>query len=411
MLQHADKTNDQSRAIANNLSRNGGGRSISLSPPAQRVLMRNPQGSRKRLDMERGIQAGDAMVAGDFLWESTTNRWYRYKSNKSATEIFITAEAGNPVYLYNMVNGTYRDVDQEAHAGIVAKMNEINAGGDANSGVHYPFNYEQNHHDRWQADFANGYANQVYFQRNNPSDWTLRAGQRASVALQAWLTGLTIAECASTLVAIQLDAVRRTVGDAAFDTKFGPAGAGAAPTVQRLRICGDISLCLPENYLAGAGTNDDGTAALVVGAKYFFGNHSKYPLKHPAGFFQGENCVYIGNDSWSGFGVDSYTTAQMYLLMRDQYNRARTEADYESILTTGEGNHNIPAETLAAERQQGRTYAQVYAAHPDNINPYVRTGTEFLPETITLAQLAADENAGITSQGIKLDVRALLGIA
>jgi hypothetical protein len=407
MHRHKDKqpTNNSSLANANNISR------AALSgAPVQRVLMRNPEGTRNRFGMDRGIRAGDNFVADDFMWETGTRSWYRYKKTKSANEIFVVSDAGGPVLLYNMVSAAYQDVDVTLHAGIAAKMQEVNNGGTADTGVHYPFNYRANYAARWQEDYANGYANAAYFQRTAaPSTWDLRPGQRASQAIQAWLTGLTIAECASTLVAIQLDGARRTLGDAEFDRRFGPAAADVAPTVQRLHISGDISECLPEGWLTGAGTDENGGPILAVGAKYFFGNHSAYNRKHPDGFFQGENCVHMGNGQWSGFGVENHTTAEMYALMRDQYNLARTEGDYRLILTNDD-YHNIPAQTMEGERAKGMTYAQIYAAHTENINPHLFAGSETLPNTITVQDLRNDDEAGITSQGIKLDVRTMLGI-
>jgi hypothetical protein len=382
--------------------------------PVQRMLMRNPQGTQNRWGMNQDLQPGDPLTVNDFLWEAAQRQWYQFRRWKTASEIFVTlAAGGGPVLLYNMNTGLYSDVDREARAGTVAVMNQINQGaaGNPHAGVHYPFNYEHNFPNQWQPGYNQGHADPTYFQWNAPSDWTLVPGQRASVALQAWLTGLTIAECGSVLVAIQLDQVRRMLGDAEFDTKFGPANAHIAPTVQPLRICNDIGQSLPQNYLTGAGTTHTGAAALVPGAKYFFGNHSSYNYKHPDGFFQGENCVYVGQGHWSGFGVNSHTTLEMYELMRDEYNLPRTAGDYDMILATP-GFHRIPAHTIAAERHQGSTSVQIYANHLNDIHPLVRTPQQggTLPVTVTVQDLLQDGEAGITAQGIKLNVRTILNI-
>ncbi|AFZ22999.1 hypothetical protein Cylst_0670 [Cylindrospermum stagnale PCC 7417] len=45
-----------------------------------------------------------------------------------------------------------------------------------------------------------------------------------------------------------------------------------------------------------------------IGEWYYFYNHPKYLLKHPAGEWQGENSIYMGKDDkgtqlWSGLGT------------------------------------------------------------------------------------------------------------
>ena len=226
------------------------------------------------------------------------------------------------------------------------------------------------------------------------------------MAIRSWLRGPTIAECATSLVVSQLDALRDLLGDMAFDRKFGST-SGAKPEVKRLYISGDLGECIPEGWIRGAGTTTHGTAVLRKGAKYFFGNHSKYTWKHPEGVFQGENCIYLGDGRWMGFGVGGHTTDEMYQLMVDEYNEKRTEDDYRSILQNSELS-KVSQETISSGREEGKSFKAIYTENLEGISPYVQIG-KGIPEKITIEDLIQDPQGGVTSQGLIFDLPKVLG--
>ena len=72
------------------------------------------------------------------------------------------------------------------------------------------------------------------------SDWANGTGacepvRAPRLGIRAWLNGLTIAECQTTVLALEYDALRAAVGDAKFDAHFGSATAATADG-DRLRI-------------------------------------------------------------------------------------------------------------------------------------------------------------------------------
>ncbi len=229
--------------------------------------------------------------------------------------------------------------EQHARAvrAIVATMRALNdpTAKGRDRGVWYGHRYQECHPADWRPEFAGGRAGSA-FEQQGAMQWTLRPGQSASEGLKSWLSGLTIAECATSLVVAHLNGIREFVGDDQFDTWFGSA-SHAEPAIQRLRVTSDHLDCMPEAFLKGAGRAVDGELNRVVGAKYYFKNDERYLLRHPAGVAQGENAIFIGHDSnkqplWSGFGVEKVNTQQMAEGLKRAFDVPRTEADYQAIV-------------------------------------------------------------------------------
>ena len=213
-------------------------------------------------------------------------------------------------------------------------------------GVHYYYNYralcfEQHRPDLWKDDYQSGYADPQYFDRIAFMDWRLKRGLSAAAGLKSWLRGLTIAECNSAVVAIEIDSVRAAIGDTKFDTHWGSAGSNL-PDDQRLRIKPGIQGTPVANLMkrtSAATTGDAGTEGnrdVKPGEWYYFYNHPKYLLKHPGGAWQGENALYMGRDDagnqhWSGMGASRVTEAEMLDEMVQAYNADR-DADDEATL-------------------------------------------------------------------------------
>jgi hypothetical protein len=223
---------------------------------------------------------------------------------------------------------------------IVAGMDQVNVGPHGpDIGVHYDFNYKASYPDRWNDDYAQGYADPTYFERIGQWDWVLKPGMSASAAIKSWLRGLTIAECNSAIVAIQIDTLRAAIGDARFDALYG--STDKAPEKQLLRVKQNpdgTPVADLERPTDAAKANTPGTIGnrpAKPGEWYYFYNHPQYRLKHPGGAFQGENSLFVGAEGgvqiWSGMGEQRKTELELMEDMRQSYNAARDEWDLKAL--------------------------------------------------------------------------------
>lgn len=172
-------------------------------------------------------------------------------------------------------------------------------------------------------------------------DWRLLPRRSASAALKKWLKGLTIAECLSTAVAVQLETLRAAIGDKKFDERYGSADKDT-PEKQRLRIRKGIAdtpaadAMIVIDLAARGGPGTIGNRPAKLGEWYYFTNHPKYLLKHPAGAWQGENAIFLGVNAdkkqiWSGLGATEVTEEQLLDEMVGAYNGARGVNDTERL--------------------------------------------------------------------------------
>lgn len=265
------------------------------------------------------------------------------------------------------------DATKEAMgAHVVQGMNRANvepgSGGsnDLNNGIHYWYNYKSKCEDAgrpelWKDEYRRGHTQASQF--TNPSetgawmDWELKRGQSASQGIKDWLKGATVAECLSTVVALEIDAFRAAIGDRKFDRMFGSADAKedkAVPHSQRLHVKAGLAGTPIGNLIkstkvaeeAQRNGGDFGTVDekqldgdLVPGQWYYFYNHPKYLLKHPGGAWQGENAIYMGkNDAgerlWSGLGATA-TEDHMIDEMVRAYNNPRNDHDRRTLQEDG----------------------------------------------------------------------------
>ena len=213
---------------------------------------------------------------------------------------------------------------------MVAGMARVNAGGSEDSGIHYDYNYESAYPDRWRKVYEDGYANGRYWERVGFMQWRLKPGVSASEGIKAWLKGRTIAECLTTINAIQTDALRAAVGDENFDKRFGHKKK-AVPEYERLVIGPGNSSVSEFMKSTGNKRGSIGKRNVKAGDHYYLYNHPKYLLKHPGGAWQGENAVFDGevdgHQTWSGFGASGVTEDGMYEEMVGAYNLPRDERD------------------------------------------------------------------------------------
>jgi hypothetical protein len=213
---------------------------------------------------------------------------------------------------------------------------------ESDRGIHYAFNYQRRFPELWKEDYWNGYADPTYFDRIGFMDWTLKPRKSASAAVQSWLRGLTIAECNSAIVAIEIDTLRNSISDAKFDKHFGSTDR-VIPKNERLRIKPGTAGTPVGKLMSRTNAVDEkgntGTEGkrpnLKVGGWYYFYNHPQYLLKHPGGAFQGENAIFMGEEAgqqlWSGMGVAKCTELKMLEEMVEAYNSDRDARDLDVL--------------------------------------------------------------------------------
>ncbi len=312
---------------------------------------------------------------------------------------------------------------------VVEKMNAANKHKPEN-GIWYSHIRRDYHNSEpenysWNEDWRSGYADPAYFIRVGWYDWLLKPRVSASAALKAWLTGLTIAECASTLTAIEIDSIRAAIGDKKFDQMYGSQDKPIA-TQKRLRIkqniretpFGEYVLRTEPALKMDYGTPNNRPAK--VGEWYYFFNHPKYLLKHPAGAWQGENSLYAGRNKahdqlWSGLGAGDKSEDMLLIDMRDAYDNERTEQDYEKIVT----DHAI--KPIPGKSPDHPTYQSLYAAYLSHVDPKYRHDQGHFKEKLSDKQEILDHPAyeiegverkgGFTPEfGKKLDAAKIKGL-
>lgn len=248
------------------------------------------------------------------------------------------------------ISTTAKDLGHHVAAGIIKANEDVKT---ETSGIHYAHNFKKNHPDIWKESYRDGYANPKYWERLGFMDWRLKKGVSASEAIKDWLQGLTIAECLSTINAVQTDTLRAALGDRKFDELFGSIGK-SLPEEKRLRV--GVNISSVDEFLVKTESSKKNEAGGInkrpvkEGEWYYFYNHPQYLLKHPKGAFQGENSIYLGldtsgNQRWSGLGLHNVTEVEMYESMKSDYNYARTPWDNEFLNNLKIANHGIlPAE-------------------------------------------------------------------
>jgi len=261
--------------------------------------------------------------------------------------------------------------DEAMGANMVKDMSRANvepgSGGqnDLNHGIHYWYNY-QRHCERagkpelWKDEYRYGHTQASQFiqphENNAFMDFELKKGHSASQAIKDWLAGATVAECLSSVIAMEIDTLRAAIGDKKFDKLFGSADAkedAAVTPDNRMHVRAGIqgtpvanhmkATALAEHARQGGefGTVPDAELdkELIPGQWYYFYNHPKYLLKHPGGAWQGENALYMGKNAagerlWSGLGATATEDAMVDEMVR-AYNAPRNDYDHRMLKEQG----------------------------------------------------------------------------
>ncbi|WP_434043066.1 MULTISPECIES: hypothetical protein [Sorangium] len=212
------------------------------------------------------------------------------------------------------------------------------------------------------ADARTGFLDPRYFEKQSSFTWRLKPGVSASKALKEFFSPaehLTVAECGTTMQAINYRTILRAVGETDFDRRFGGEDRDV-PDEDRLMLQRDFSAQNPlQRFFAPeAATLDDEERAEMAGggddlrnapssrpAKhggwYYIKNHELYVKRHPEGFWSGENAMYMGRDHasgeqmFSGFGVSPRTERDLAESLASEFNEAPSETEIERILRAG----------------------------------------------------------------------------
>ena len=227
----------------------------------------------------------------------------------------------------------------------VEGMTHLNEGleWNMNKGVWYAhsFNsYMKENGKQMPQHYWKGYTSGNYFENQGFYKFKLLPNKSASEAIDSFFKGLTVCECYSAIMAIEYRTLMQTMGREKFDEVFGSKDK---PTKKTMMIEAQPSSENPLNSLSTAtdaakekNSGKMGDRPAKEGEWYYFYNHPKYLLKHPAGAFQGENSLYMGKNehgeqTWRGYGVDLVTEQEMLEEMANAHNSPRTEQDKERI--------------------------------------------------------------------------------
>ncbi len=181
----------------------------------------------------------------------------------------------------------------------------------------------------WEDGYWTGYTKGNIFSKDGSYLWTLSSSMSASKGLDSWFHGLTIADCGSTLTAVQLSVLRGRVGDEKFDELFGSSSKRPA---RRAMVIGQAMD--PEIFKDLA--EEVGEGDLQEGDRVYIAGHPQYSHRHPGGAWQGEHAVFVGKGPsgeplFSGFGVGAQTEDDMLKGMIKEYNHDKSPADEVAI--------------------------------------------------------------------------------
>lgn len=185
---------------------------------------------------------------------------------------------------------------------------------------------------RWDDDLFLGYAYPPLWQRVDFCDWRLRPAACASKALSRWLAGPTLAECSSTVIALELDAVRAALGGERFDERFART-LRVRPTFRETPLEG-LLVPTPGSRAGAAGTL--GARPVALGDFCYFRAHPAYEHRHPGGDWKGVNVVCTdatpSRQTWAALGVPVCDEGALLDRLVEEYNTPRDEDD-ELVLT------------------------------------------------------------------------------
>ena len=175
------------------------------------------------------------------------------------------------------------------------------------------------------GEFPNGYLDPDYWQYAGER-WSFKLvdGASASAAVDSLFKGPTRLECESMLVAVLARSVKETVGPVVFDREFGAVGksnqdlvigTGKSHDLVKSRLYEMLDWPHPEH-------GDELLPGDMVWIATFDPNgpdKDRYRRKHPEGYWQGLNAVYLGKSGYEGFGFKG-DLVKIKQVLFDNYN-------------------------------------------------------------------------------------------
>ncbi|MCH2023366.1 MAG: DUF4157 domain-containing protein [Saprospiraceae bacterium] len=178
--------------------------------------------------------------------------------------------------------------------------------------------------DQGELNNGMGHLDPKYWEYVQFSSFILKAGVKPSEAMEAAFNGPTRLECLSTARAVVAKGLLDTLGAETFDKHFAHKSVDD-PGVVIGTNTGIKDRVEELMYRPNITSTDD----LLVGDWIYYKNDARYPQKHPGGLWQGENCIYDGPDSFSGFGLNAMTEEHLHTSMIRSFNEDPDERDIE----------------------------------------------------------------------------------
>ncbi len=186
-----------------------------------------------------------------------------------------------------------------------------------------PFNYPRvPYKDQGVLNAGQGYLDPTYWNPIEFSSFILKRGVKPSVAVTAAFSGPTRLECLSSTRAVLAKGLLDTLGAPDFDQFFSyvsdndPGVVIGTNTKPRDRV---------RELMETPQASDP--SHLMKGDWIYYQNDVRYLQKHPAGLWQGENCIYEGGLKFSGLGLSGMTLQGLKTSMEEHFNEAPSSQD------------------------------------------------------------------------------------
>ena len=183
------------------------------------------------------------------------------------------------------------------------------------------------------GEFPNGYMDPNYWEYAGQR-WSFKLvdGASASAAVDSLFKGPTRLECESMLVAVLARSVKETVGPVVFDREFGAVGKSNQDLV--IGTSSSQDLVTSRLYKMLEWPHPEHRSELLPGDMVWIATFDpdddekkdQYQRKHPGGYWQGLNAIYIGEDVFQGFGDASQKYERILEKLLENYDEAPTDA-------------------------------------------------------------------------------------
>jgi hypothetical protein len=262
-------------------------------------------------------------------------------------------------------------------------------------GIWYALDYRlycENLMNSYDEKYAQGYANAQFWEMTAPFVFRIKEGVLPAAALEAFLKGLTIADCGSVLVACQYAALLKTIGAEKFNVMFS---ADAAPLTITQSIFDPINP-LAYFFTRAGGKVNPGDMCYFSGLEYF---SKKHPLGHARGWSvvcTGKNA--IGENMYYGFGQEDFKICSMNERMLGQtmvaiYNLPPNKYNQDWIAAqSSREEYDLRQQCIPVQVSYTEAMPALGGYQPDStISPdYNKIADYVLKEAVTAAGFIAD---------------------